>query len=146
MGLPGEIDVSVYEGLRDVLQRQPEITTVTYEPNAIIKRSLRATIDPNRVAPATGPISPTLDVEWRFGDEVSYYRIHYSDPNSGFNCGWHRDRDHPDLGPVHFQYEDPETGTSEYSEAYFSKTVPTEILWGALERLFDIRLPELTTG
>ena len=35
------------------------------------------------------------------------HRIHYADPNTGFNCGWHRDDDHPELGPVHFQYEIP---------------------------------------
>lgn len=62
MGLPGTTDSSVYEGLKDVLQRHPSVTTVTNEPNAV-KQFLRAQIDPSGVVPATGPGSPTLDVE-----------------------------------------------------------------------------------
>jgi len=49
MGLPGTVDTSVYEGLKDVLQRHPFITTVSYEPDSIVKRFLQAEIDPNRV-------------------------------------------------------------------------------------------------
>jgi hypothetical protein len=143
MGLPGTTDSSVYEGLKDVLQRHPFITTVTYEPDSIVKQFLRAQIDPSRVVPATGPESPILDVEWRFVGNEPYYRIHYADPNSGFNCGWHRDDDHPDLGPVHFQYDNPETGEREHERIQFEKTIPTEILWIALDRLFEERIPRL---
>lgn len=107
MGLPGVTDQTVYRGLKDVLLRQPEITTVQYEPDSISKERLCATIAPTRVGPPTGPTAPDLRVEWRFHQRDSYYRIHYSDPNTGFNCGWHRDTDHPNLGPVHFQYEHP---------------------------------------
>ncbi|WP_255171228.1 hypothetical protein [Natrononativus amylolyticus] len=145
MGLPGVTDSAVYDGLKDVLQRQPEITAVEYEPDSISKRFVRATIDPNRVTPTTGPQSPTLEVEWRYADGDAYYRIHYADPNTGFNCGWHRDEDHPELGPVHFQYERPETGESDHTSAHFSKSVPAEVLWEAIERLFDDRLPALDT-
>ena len=63
MGLAGTTDSSVYEGLRDVLRRQPEVTSVTYRPDSIEKRFLRATIVPERLEPPTGPESPTLDVE-----------------------------------------------------------------------------------
>jgi hypothetical protein len=144
MGLAGTTDPSVYEGLRDVLRRQPEVTTVTYQPDSIGKRSLRAEIAPERVDPPTAPESPTLDVEWRFADGDSQYRIHYADPNTGFSCGWHRDEDHPDLGAVHFQYEDPGTGGTTHESARFESSVPTEILWRAVERLFEQRLPSLT--
>lgn len=143
MALPGTTDSSVYRGLRDVLQRQPEVTLVVYEPDSIVKRFLQATIGPDRVAPPTGPTAPTLDVEWRYTSDSQYYRIHYVDPNTGFNCGWHRDEHHPDLGPVHFQYESPASKLSTYEPAQFSSTVPTEILWTAMERLFDHRLPTL---
>lgn len=143
MVLPGATDSTVYEGLRDVLRRQPEVTTVAYEPDSITRKFLRATIDPSRVEPPTGPEPPRLDVEWRYEQGAQYYRIHYADPNTGFNCGWHRDGDHPDLGPVHFQYEHPETG-SNHEPAQFSKTVPTEILWIALERLFEEQIPTRT--
>lgn len=87
-----------------------------------------------------------MDVEWRYADDEQYYRIHYADPNTGFNCGWHRDEDHPSLGPVHFQYDHPATGESEYESAQFARTLPTEILWSALEELFDERLPALTNS
>ena len=103
MGLPGVTDSTVYEGLRDVLQRQPEVTTVNYEPDTISKKFLRAKIDPSRINPPTGPQSPKLDVEWRYNQREQYYRIHYADPNTGFNCGWHRDDDHSDLGSIHFR-------------------------------------------
>lgn len=142
MGLPGTTDSSVYTGVKDVLKRHPATTSVEYEPDSIVKKFLRARIDPARVVPPTGPAAPMIDVEWRFQDDAEYYRIHYADPNTGFNCGWHRDDDHPDLGPVHFQYERPETGETIHTSARFSKTIPTEVLWTALEQLFDERIPE----
>ena len=96
--------------------------------------------------PPTGPETPTLDVEWRFVGDEPYYRIHYGDPNSGFDCGWHRDDDHPDLGPVHFQYTHPVTGDRDYERARFEKTIPTAVLWATLDRLFEERIPTLTDG
>jgi hypothetical protein len=143
VALPGVTDSTVYHGLRDVLDRQPEVVTVAYRPDRISKLYLRATVDPDRVPVSTGPEPPVIEVERRFVGADQYYRIHYHDPNTGFNCGWHRDEDHPDLGPVHFQYEDPSTGERDYRVAAFEKSVPTEVLWGALERLFDVCLPGL---
>lgn len=144
MGLSGTIDSSVYQGLKDVLTRYPLVTTVTYEPDSIVKKYLRAEIDPTRVAPPTGPKPPTLDVEWRFTTATQHYRIHYADPNTGFNCGWHCDEDHPELGPLHFQYETPTTADADRHPDQFKKTLPTEILWAALDRLFETKVPELT--
>ena len=143
MGLAGATDPAVYEGLRDVLGRQPEITSVTYEPDSISKRFLRATVAPERVEPPTGPDPPTLEVEWRFSDGNTRYRIHYADPNTDFSCGWHRDDDHPELGSIHFQYEDPRTGETTHEPVTFEPAVPTELLWRATERLFERRLPSL---
>ena len=143
MGLSGTTDSSVYEGLRDVLQRHSVTTNVVYKPDSIVKRYLQAEVDPDRIVPPTGPQSPTLDVEWRFVGNEEFYRIHYADPNTGFNCGWHRDDDHPELGPVHFQYEIPRKDEGGHERARFSKAVPTEILWTALNRLFKERIPTL---
>ncbi|RQG88873.1 hypothetical protein EA462_10775 [Natrarchaeobius halalkaliphilus] len=143
MGLPGTIDSSVYEGLKDVLQRYPVITAVAYEPDRIVKQFLRARVDPSRLVPPSGPEPPTLDIEWRFLENESYYRIHYADSNAGFNCGWHRDDDHPELGPVHFQFDHPVTGERE--PVHFEQCVPTEILWTVLDRLFEERIPSLTS-
>jgi hypothetical protein len=146
MGLSGTIDSSVYAGLKDVLRRYPVVTTVAYEPDSITKKFLRTHIDPARVDPSIGPHPPTLDVEWRFTTDDQYYRIHYADPNTGFNCGWHRDDDHPELGPVHFQYENPTTGTEDHRRAQFENEIPTEILWTALDRLFEEKLSELLSS
>jgi len=142
MGLSGTIDSSIYEGLKDVLQRYPVVESVTYEPNSVVKKYLRAQIAPVLVSPPTGPTPPTLDVEWRFTSADQYYRIHYADPNTGFNCGWHRDDDHPELGAVHFQYKHPTEG-NDYQPARFENEVSTEILWTALDRLFEEQIPEL---
>lgn len=144
MGLSGTTDSSVYEGLKDVLERHPAITSVKYEPDSIIKKFIRARVDPNRVIPATGPEQPMLDVEWRFVGEDQRFRIHYADPNTGFNCGWHRDEDHPEFGPAHFQFEHPDQEERMHEAAEFEQSVPTEILWVVLARLFDERLPALT--
>lgn len=144
MGLPGTTDGSVYRGLKDILQRYPVVTTVAYEPDSIVKQFLRAQIDPNRVVPLTGPEPPILDVEWRFVESEPYYRIHYADSNTGFNCGWHRDGDHPDLGPVHFQYDHPVMDETDHERVQFERNVPTEILWTALDRLFEERIPALS--
>ena len=143
MGLSGTTDSSVYEGLRDVLQRHSVTTNVVYKPDSIVKRYLQAEVDPDRIVQPTGPQSPTLDVEWRFVGDEGFYRIDYADPNTGFNCGWHRDDDHPELGPVHFQYEIPRNDEGGHERARFSKAVPTEILWTALNRLFEERIPTL---
>jgi len=48
------------------------------------------------------------------------------------------------LGAVHFQYEDPVTGGTTHESATFQSDVPTEVLWRAIARLFDERLPSLT--
>lgn len=143
MGLSGTIDSSVYEGLKDVLQRHPAVTSVGYEPDSIVKKFVRAQVDPNRVVPVTGPEPPMLDLEWRFDGDDRQFRIHYADPNTGFNCGWHCDDDHPELGAVHFQHHHPESGETTHEQATFEKSLPTEILWTALDRLFQERLPNL---
>lgn len=144
MGLSGTTDSSVYEGLVDILRRHPAVTSVGYEPDSIVKKFIRARIDPNRVVPATGPEQPMLEVEWRFAGDEQQFRIHYADPNTEFNCGWHCDEDHPELGGVHFQYDHPVTGETTHERAQFEKSVPTEILWTVLDRLFEDRIPSLT--
>lgn len=146
MGLPGSIDTTVYNGLRDVLQRHPTITTVSFEPDSISKEFLRATVVPARITPPTGSEPPIIDVEWRFDNGIEYYRIHDADPNTGFNCGWHRDDDHPELGTVHFQYTLPKSGEPEHRRAAFEKSVPTEVLWTALWRLFETKIPKYTSS
>ena len=144
MGLSGVTDSSVYEGLKDVLQSHPVVTTVAYEPNSIVKRSLRAQIDPSRVVPPTGPRITSTGRRMAIREKRTVLSHPLPDPNTGFNCGWHRDDDHPDLGLVHFQYDHPGVGESVHESAQFNKAIPTEILWAALDRLFQDHIPDLT--
>lgn len=142
-GFPGVVDTTIYHGLNDVLKRLPEVTTVTYEPNSIEKRALCAFFDPNRLTPPTGPETSYLTIEWRLHEETQYFRIDYADPNVPFHCGWHRDDDHNDLGPIHFQYETAEMSTPDRESAHFDSEIPTEILWEATARLLDEKLPSI---
>jgi hypothetical protein len=73
MWLAGTTDASVYEWLRDVLRRQPAITTVTYRPDRIVNRFLQVRVDPE-------PESPTIDVEWRIL-RVSYHSMPVAAPS-----------------------------------------------------------------
>jgi hypothetical protein len=60
-------------------------------------------------------------------------------------CVWvDPDRVVPPPGPVHFQYEHPVQHESNHKPDQFQKTVPTEILWTALDRLFEDRIPTLS--
>lgn len=78
MGLPGTIDSAVYEGLRDVLQRYPVVTTVAYEPDSIVKKSLRAQGEPVVARPP--PCSGSLDCS---ATTPRQRKGHASDPRSG---------------------------------------------------------------
>src|SRR6056297_3300108 len=144
MGLSGATDSSVYEGLKDVLQRHPVVTTVAYEPDSIVKRFLRAQIDPSRVVPPTSPRITSTGRRMAIREKRTVLSHPLPDPNTGFNCGWHRDDDHPEIESVHFQYDYPALGDSDHERAHLEKTIPTEILWTALFRLFEQRIPVLT--
>lgn len=40
--------------------------------------------------------------------------------------------------------ENPTTGKSDHESAQFTKTVPTTVLWAAIERLFEGRIAAFT--
>ena len=101
----GDPNANLYAQLkRDVLDRVPQITTVEYVPDDIEAKQLRAFFDPNILVPSTGPDSPELTVKWYRQNPHDWFRVNYTDPNTGFHAGWHQDEDHPDLGQAHFQY------------------------------------------
>ena len=140
---PGSPNPAVYRELRDVLRRQPEITETWYAPDSVQRRYLVGSIAPARVEPPTGPDAPQIAVRWLSTRDE--FRIDYTDPNTGFHCGWHRDDDHPDLGATHFQYERPEDDEPTYEAANFAATTPPKLLWACLDELFSVRLPQLMT-
>jgi hypothetical protein len=139
---PGSQNPGVYRTLKDVVERQPAVVTVQYEPDAIQKRYLRAEIAPDRVTPPTGPERPTLELRWETAPPHEQFRIDYHDPNVSFYCGWHRDEDHPDLGETHFQYRTAEMAEAEREPSSFDHESPARILWTCCERLFEDVLPE----
>ncbi|WP_075935915.1 hypothetical protein [Halosegnis longus] len=123
---------------RDVLDRVPQISAVTYVPDEIEAKQLRATFDPARLDPPTGPKSPELTIKWYRQDPTDWIRINYTDPNTGFHAGWHQDGDHPELGEAHFQYSTTET--EDRWGITFEHETPSLMLWEIAETLLaDVR-------
>lgn len=137
----GDANAHLYEQVkRDVLERVPHITTIEYVPDDVAAKQLRATFDPARLKPPTGPESSELAVEWYRQTSHDWFRIDYHDPNTGFHAGWHQDRSHPDLGPAHFQYS-----TDNESDRWgvtFEHETPSLILWEIIEKLLEEILPK----
>lgn len=124
---------------RDVLERVPHIETVEYIPNDIEAKQLKAVSDPTRLKPVSGPESRTLVVSWYRQDPDGWFRVNYSDPNTGFHAGWHQDEDHPDLGRTHFQYATPET--TDRWDISFDHETPSLILWEIIDHLLGTVIP-----
>lgn len=139
MGVPhlgGDPNANLYYQLkRDVLDRVPEISRIEFIPDRAKAEQLEATFDPNRLDIETGPESPTLTITWYRQTPDDWFRVNYSDPNTGFHAGWHQDEDHPDLGPAHFQYTDE--SETEYRPFSFEHETPSLRLWEIMDHLFS---------
>lgn len=136
----GDPNAHLYEQLkRDVLERVPHISVVAYVPNDIEARQLKATFDPERLDPRTGPDAPELLVEWYRQTPHDWFRVNYSDPNTEFHAGWHQDEDHTELGPAHFQYTNAEQ--KEREAVTFQHETPSLVLWEIIESLLEDVLP-----
>jgi hypothetical protein len=136
----GDPNAHLYEQLkRDVLERVPHISAVAYVPNDIEARQLKATFDPERLDPPTGPDAPELLVEWYRQTPHDWFRVNYSDPNTEFHAGWHQDEDHTELGPAHFQYTNAEQ--KEREAVTFQHETPSLVLWEIIESLLEDVLP-----
>jgi hypothetical protein len=139
-----ENNPGLYRQLKDVLNRQPQITDVRYEPDAIQKRYLGATVDPNRVEPPTGPDPSQLTVKWKTIIPSDKFWIDYADPNISFHCGWHRDDSHPELGPIHIQYDYPGLNGPVRESVQYECESPPRLLWACLTDLFEDVIPVQT--
>ncbi|WP_136591964.1 hypothetical protein [Salinigranum halophilum] len=139
MGVPhlgGDPNANLYYQLkRDVLDRVPVVSTVEFLPDRAGAETLEATFDPDRFDPRTGPESPTLAITWYRQRPDDWFRVNYSDPNTGFHAGWHQDEDHPELGPAHFQYTDE--GETAYRSFDFKHETPSLRLWEIIEHLLS---------
>lgn len=141
----GAENPALYRTLRDTLQRQAEVVSVRFQPDAIQKRYLTAKVDPHRVDPPTGPEPPRLEVHWKLTPPHDEFRIDYADPNTGFHCGWHQDEDHDNLGAAHFQYRTAAMESPEYDGVVFESASPPKLLWECCEALFGDVIPEYST-
>ncbi|WP_136591247.1 hypothetical protein [Salinigranum halophilum] len=141
----GSENPAIYRTLKDVLERQAEVVSVWFEPDAIQKRYLAAEIEPQRVVPPTGPESPQLEVHWKLTPPHDEFRIDYADPNVGFHCGWHQDEDHTGLGAAHFQYQTAWMETPHYEGVVFEAASPPKLLWECCGELFEDVVPNYTT-
>lgn len=83
----GDPNAHLYQQLkRDVLERDPHITAVEYVPDDVESKRLRAIFDPNRLTPPTGSETPELGVKWYRQTPHDWFRVNYSDPNTGFHA------------------------------------------------------------
>ncbi|MFC7237640.1 hypothetical protein ACFQS4_05310 [Saliphagus sp. GCM10025317] len=132
----GDPNANLYAQLkRDVLERVPHITAVEYVPDDVQAKQLQATFDPTRLDPQTGPEPPKLIIAWYRQTPHDWFRVNYTDPNTGFHAGWHQDEDQPNLGRAHFQYK---TGTSEDRWGItFKHNTPSLILWEIIDELLE---------
>lgn len=88
--------------------------------------------------------APELTVEWYRQTPHDWFRVNYSDPNTGVHAGWHQDEDHSDLGQAHFQYS-----TSEKSDRWattFQHKTPSLVLWEIIEDLLETVYPQIATN
>lgn len=140
----GDPNAHLYSQLkRDVLERVPQITSVEYVPDEVVAKQLKATFDPDRLEPPTGPDSPELVIEWYRQTPHDWFRVNYADPNTDFFAGWHQDEDHRNLGRAYFQYSS--SRDADRWGISFSHQTPSLILWEILEELFETVLPKYSS-
>lgn len=133
-------NANLYAQLKgDVLDRIPHVATVEYVPDDVEAKQLEATFDPDRLEPPTGPRPPTLVVTWYRQTPDDWFRVDYTDPNTGFHAGWHQDEDHPSLGRAHFQYSSDDEG--DRWGISFDHETPSLVLWEIVEELLEVVLP-----
>ncbi|WP_135820887.1 hypothetical protein [Halostella litorea] len=133
-------NANLYSQLKqDVLDRIPQIAAVEYIPDEIEAKRLQASFEPARLTPPTGPQPPELSVTWYRQNPHDWFRVDYTDPNTGFHAGWHQDEDHPNLGRAHFQYR--AANEADRWERRFEHETPSLILWEIVEELLETVRP-----
>lgn len=94
--------------IHDRLVKQPGCKDVRYRPSRRRPRLVVADIETSTFL-GSGDDVGSARLELRFwypaeGDR-EYYRINWLEPRREFALGFHRDADHPDLGPCHLQLD-----------------------------------------
>ncbi len=106
--------------LRDVhdrLTRQAGCDDVRYRPSRRRPRYVIADVDPTAFLGHSYD-AETARLEVRFwypaGVDDEHYRINWVEPDRNLMVGFHRDADHPDLGPCHVQLDHDGTPVDRY--------------------------------
>ncbi len=136
---PEDSDPNLLQQLkRDVLDRLPEVDEVEYVPDRATAQTLQVRFHPERLPGDVGPRPPKLEIEWYRGSPDDWFRVDYSEPNTGHHVGWHQDEDHPQLGTAHLQ--ETQDGETRHRKKTFEHETPSLVLWEIVEELYDVVL------
>lgn len=102
---------SLLRDVHDRLTKQAGCEAVRYRPSRRRPRYVIADIDPTTFLSNSSDVeNARLEIRFRYPPDVDHehYRINWVEPARNLMLGFHRDADHPDLGPCHIQldYED----------------------------------------
>lgn len=133
------------EGLRRIKERMenvPGFANVRYDPSRIRPRSVVADVEVELFLGAAFPRDKAkVEVLWRPREGTDVQRVHWAD--DAVSLGWHKDDDHADLGPTHFQRE--YDGELVHEPAHIEVEAPLGFLEICLSRLPE-RLRETING
>jgi hypothetical protein len=70
-----------------------------------------AELDPREFLESYPATNARIEVGFELTDQSpeEYYWFNWIEPSRSFSLGWHRDRDHPEIGPVHLQVNQHDT-------------------------------------
>jgi hypothetical protein len=123
--------------VHDRLTEQPGCESVRYDPSRRRPRYVIADVETAAfLGGRHGVDRARLEIRFWYPADVDreYYRINWIEPTRDLMVGFHRDADHPDLGPCHRQLD--HEGTSvERTSARFLDTHPLAVLDERLQQL-----------
>ena len=109
---------TLLQEIHDRLSKQAGCTNVRYRPSRRRPRYVIADIDTATFLGTSYSVA-NARLEFRFwypdGVEHEYYRLNWVEPTHDLMLGFHRDADHPDLGPCHIQLDHEDTPIDRYA-------------------------------
>jgi hypothetical protein len=120
--------------LKERLENVPGASNVRYEPSAIKPTTVVVDLDIEMFVEEPFPRDAgQIEVVWRPREETDLQRVQWID--DAVSLGWHKDRDHPDLGTTHFQREMGDEATPHREPAGIEVEAPVSFLEICLNRL-----------
>lgn len=127
----------IHSRLRTNLQQFPEVDTVRYvDTRTGIDKQLRADFNGDiLMSGELGIDEACLYVNWwTHSDGPDQFKFHYRD-SSGYDCGWHRQKNDHVEGLDHFQWRTDSEENYQYEPIEFDYDQPPGMLWEVRERL-----------